>query len=437
MRHLSIAARIFSRQLIFLLVVGGAGGSCCWLTFHVAGLAAEVAAQNPSSALASQLAAGADYLIKFMMVMTAFCVGVIAVFLPLMHRAIAQPLQRLSRQMKDLAAGRDIGQVVDTARKDEIGAIAKSLVQLRNAVRRNEELAEEVRQNDERLAALHRNAQMLSTVEEFSTGLAETATHLEEVMQRLNHSSQALTASAASAATSSSQAKKASGHAADDVSAVAVASEQLQQSIAEIDKQVLQATHIVAGAVQETHRSAQNMSNLSASAQRIGDVIESISRIAAQTNLLALNATIEAARAGEAGRGFAVVAQEVKALASQTALATEDISGQIADIQNATHSSVEAIENIQSRISEVEHISSIIASAIHEQALSTREIARNVQSAAGGTATMSANVDMVGDSVAQTSASVAEVVALIEDLDTMAAKLRERVNALGSTLEAA
>ena len=89
------------------------------------------------------------------------------------------------------------------------------------------------------------------------------------------------------------------------------------------------------------------MQELNEAAKRIGDVVSLITDIAEQTNLLALNATIEAARAGEAGRGFAVVAGEVKALAGQTAKATEDIAKQIAGMQHATSRSIEAIEAIE------------------------------------------------------------------------------------------
>lgn len=82
-------------------------------------------------------------------------------------------------------------------------------------------------------------------------------------------------------------------------------------------------------AVGEAERIGTTVDQLVESAKQIGLVVKMISDIANQTNLLALNATIEAARAGENGKGFAVVANEVKALATQAAKATEQITGQI------------------------------------------------------------------------------------------------------------
>ena len=112
-------------------------------------------------------------------------------------------------------------------------------------------------------------------------------------------------------------------------------------SVREISRQVQELSNIAGEAVKQAQKTDARITELSHAASRIGDVVKLITAIAEQTNLLALNATIEAARAGEAGKGFAVVAQEVKALAAQTAKATDEIGTQIAGMQTATQDSVD------------------------------------------------------------------------------------------------
>jgi methyl-accepting chemotaxis protein len=181
------------------------------------------------------------------------------------------------------------------------------------------------------------------------------------------------------------QVASASAQTSSNVQTVASASEQLSASIVEIGVQVETSTRISSNAVEAGQRTAETVQELKNSAARIGDVVRLINDIASQTNLLALNATIEAARAGEAGKGFAVVAAEVKTLAQKTAHATEEITGQILGMQNATGEAVSAIGDINAVIIKMSEISATIASAVEEQQAATREIARNVQQAASGT----------------------------------------------------
>ena len=162
-------------------------------------------------------------------------------------------------------------------------------------------------------------------------------------------------------------------------------------------------------AVDQARRTNERVGTLSEAAKRIGDVVELISTIAGQTNLLALNATIEAARAGDAGRGFAVVASEVKALAQQTAKATEEINQQITGVQAATEESVGAIRAIGETIEKLSEISSAIAAAVEEQGAATQEIARNVQQAAHGTQQVSGNIADVRHGAGETGSASSQV----------------------------
>lgn len=215
-----------------------------------------------------------------------------------------------------------------------------------------------------------------------------------------------------------------------NVQTMAAATEELGASVSEIGTQIQRAAQISEKAATRTQEADTQVKDLEVAASKIGEVVNLISDIAEQTNLLALNATIEAARAGDAGRGFAVVASEVKSLASQTAKATEDITGQISAIQSETNNVVGAISEIGGVIGEVNEIAASIASASDEQNAVTTEIARNAQEAATGTQEVSQHIIEVQKATEQNAASVEEVRNISQKLEILSKDLQKEVESM-------
>ncbi|WP_289033345.1 methyl-accepting chemotaxis protein [uncultured Roseibium sp.] len=218
---------------------------------------------------------------------------------------------------------------------------------------------------------------------------------------------------------------------------VAASTEELTSSITEINRQVVSAAEIASGAVDKSRTMSREIDSLSHSSMKIGEVVQLINDIAAQTNLLALNATIEAARAGEMGRGFAIVAQEVKALASQTANATEDINAQISGLQSVTANAVEANAEISDAIERVSEISSAIASAVDQQTLATGEIAHNVEDAAAGATNVTASIVGVQSATAETYEVSGRVVGAASNLQLQEINLQQLRRQMITFLETA
>jgi methyl-accepting chemotaxis protein len=238
-----------------------------------------------------------------------------------------------------------------------------------------------------------------------------------EVQKSIDTDLQKITLAIATASERVTSAVSTSTQASSNMQAVATGAEELAASVGEISRQASDALGISKQAVQQANETSAIVSGLAAAAQKIGDVVKLINNIADQTNLLALNATIEAARAGEAGRGFAVVASEVKSLATQTSKATDEISGQIAEIQATTTNAVTVIEAITHTISRVNEISAAIAASVEEQAAVTQSISANMQDAARG----------VGD----INNNMSEIANETQSVDTATRKVSEAARALG------
>jgi methyl-accepting chemotaxis protein len=221
------------------------------------------------------------------------------------------------------------------------------------------------------------------------------------------------------------------------VQSVASATEELASSVREISAQVQESNRIATSAVKQADETDSRINALSQAANRIGDVIKLITSVAEQTNLLALNATIEAARAGEAGRGFAVVAQEVKALAAQTAKATDEIGIQIAGMQTATQEAVGSIKMISSTIGKISEITSAISAAIEEQGAATQEISGNIQRTADGTAQVAGTIAEVSHGANQTGAASSQLLSSAKQLSDSTTSLQAEIDGFLKSIAAA
>lgn len=264
------------------------------------------------------------------------------------------------------------------------------------------------------------------------------------VVQGVNSSSSGMEAAAtpmAEAAARTTEGSAAASAAAEDASGnvqtVAAATEQLTASIGEITRRMSQSSLMAGQAAQQARATDNLVQVLAENAGRIGDVVRLIGDIAGQTNLLALNATIEAARAGDAGRGFAVVASEVKALATQTARATEEIGGRIAAIQASTSQAVEAIGGVAQVVDEINGITTSIAAAVEQQGAATGEISRSVQHAATGNQRISALMGGIHADATGTSRAASELVGTARDLSAQSGVLRLAVDRFLADVRAA
>jgi methyl-accepting chemotaxis protein len=362
-----------------------------------------------------------------MVVLTAAIVlGAVLIVWLYIGPQVAGRIKTLESAMRRIARG-DLDAQIPSASGDEIGGMAEALVVFRdNAVQIREANERAVREQAE--ASEQRRRERLKIADEFEAQVRGVVEAVSSSSSQLQSNADSLAGTAADASQKTAAVAAVSEETTANVSTVATSAEELSSSIAEIARQVAESTKIAGQAVSEAERTNTTVKGLSDAAQKIGDVVSLINDIASQTNLLALNATIEAARAGEAGKGFAVVAAEVKNLATQTAKATDEITGQISAIQSTTGSAVAAIATIGTTINRVNEIANSIAAAVEEQGAATQEIARNVQEAAKGTSEVSANVAGVAEAAGKTGASAGQVLEAAQHLSQQAETLRGAVD---------
>lgn len=349
-------------------------------------------------------------------------IGVIAA------RAITNPLDRLTRALRGIAAGETEAEIAGMRRRDEIGEIARAVVQIREMTD-GEAVARVAREEEQRRARDEDRRRMTERLaRDFEERVGSVVGAVAVAADTLERSAEEMARLAVEANDRSAVVASASEQASGNVRSVAAATEQMFSSIRTVATMIGRSGEIATEADRHAAATNQIVTSLEETASRIGSVVDIIQSIAEQTNLLALNATIEAARAGEAGRGFAVVAGEVKSLAGQTARATEEIGAQIAAMRAATGTAVSAIGEIRQVVAEMGSAVGSVVTAVDEQSSATNEIARSAQGASDGTAAVSANIGDVRNAVARTDTAAAGVAEQARSLGKEAAELKQNLD---------
>lgn len=343
-----------------------------------------------------------------------------------MTRTVSFPIRDITATMRRLADLDLTVTIADSQRRDEIGAMSTALLvfvkNMKEAERlRGEQAAEQegrlVRsQKIEELVSLFERTvfELLATVGDATVGLENTAQSMSTTADETTIQVNAVADAARETST--------------NVQTVASATDELSASTREIGRQITQSAEFADHARRQGQETDRRMAQLSAAAQKIGEVVQLISSIAQQTNLLALNATIEAARAGAAGKGFAVVASEVKQLATQTAKATEEITQKVDEMQAMTGQSVDAVKEIIGTVARIAESATGIASAVEEQSAATEEIARNVQNVAAAIESVTKSVMGVTDGAGRTGKASGELLEASIKLKSDMGGLRQRVD---------
>ena len=432
-----------TRKAIYAAGLGSGSypvNSAEWFSQSTAAIDEVIALSTLASQEAARLAEAAQRSSLQMLVLNGFLMLfsllLAAATLWMVISRIIRSLGQMTAAMSELAGGETSVVVPCSNRRDEMGSMARALLVFKeNAVRMRNMQAE--REALEKATREEKVASMGRLADAFEGAIGEIVETVSAASSQLETSAGTLTATAVRAQELTTMVAAASEEASTNVQSVASASEQMASSVNEISRQVQESSRIAGEAVEQARKTHDRVNNLSSAANRIGDVVELINTVAGQTNLLALNATIEAAWAGEAGRGFAVVASEVKALAEQTAKATEEIRKQITDIQNATRDSVSAIEEIGVTIGRISEISSTVASAVEEQGAATQEVARNVQQAAQGTQQVASNITDVQRGASETGSASSQVLTSAQSLSFESNRLKQEVGKFLDTVRAA
>ena len=361
------------------------------------------------------------------MITGGIAVMILAVCL-LLSRMIMGPLKKAMDAARTIAGG-NLEQQITSRATDEFGRLLQALESMRGELRkqRDQETEAAHRQAADAAAKAERQQRIDSMSQTFAQRVEQLMQGVSSACSTLNETSQQMDGLASRTNTIAVDAKQNAEQASGSVVVISSATEQLSSSIDQIADLVGRSATISNDAVTRMNETSKTVSALNDMSLKVSEVVVLIRSIAEQTNLLALNATIEAARAGEAGRGFAVVAQEVKALATQTARATEEIESQVQSMQSASGSTNQAFQNFVEIVSQISTMAGDVSRAVSEQSQSTREISQNATTTASGASQLTATISDLGEASQQTGQASSRVMSATREVSDQTRLINDEI----------
>ncbi|WP_020593375.1 methyl-accepting chemotaxis protein [Kiloniella laminariae] len=271
-------------------------------------------------------------------------------------------------------------------------------------------------------------SQLINSVRKVADRVSNLSQNLEQTSTSLNNQSDTVTEQAKNA-----QELAQNGY--DSAQGVTKTTETMSLDIRTINSESDRARSTSNEAIGHLSKASETVSELKNSSDRINQINELITKITNQTKILAMNATIEAARAGEAGRGFGVVASEVKALAEQTASATDQVASMIRELQEHAQATTDTMKNIDTVMKQVGQTQNKISDSINEQDRAAGQIAQNIESMAQGSHQIVELVNAVHSQSLNTGTSAQSLLGTSKELGEEATKLNERLTEYQNLLD--